>query len=73
MLIGECIFASLLSLFVIRHFRGTCSLTEMPKGYLARESSVTPDSPSFPIDRCREWTCCWALCCSLLCKQGSRM
>jgi len=32
----------LLSLFVIRTFRGTCSTVEMLKGYMVRERLGTP-------------------------------
>jgi len=42
MLIGECIFVIILSLFVIRHFKGTCSFPKMLKGYMTRERSGTP-------------------------------
>jgi len=33
----------LLSLFVIRNFRGTCSSVEMLKEYMVRERLVTPE------------------------------
>jgi len=44
MLIGKrkYIFVIFLNLFVIRHFRGTCSSIEILKGYMARESLRTP-------------------------------
>ena len=42
MLIGKYILVIFHSLFVIRNFRGTCSSIEMLKGYMARESVITP-------------------------------
>jgi len=33
----QWVFVSLLSLFVIRNFRGTCSSVKMLKGYMVRE------------------------------------
>ena len=42
MLIGKYIFVIFLNLFVIRNFMGTCSSTEVLKGYMARESLGTP-------------------------------
>jgi len=38
MLIGKYIFVILLSLFVTRNFRGTCSYNEILKVYMAGES-----------------------------------
>jgi len=40
-LIGKYIFVIFFSLFVIRHFRGTCSSSEMLNGYMTRESLET--------------------------------
>jgi len=42
MLIGKYIFVIFHSLFDIRNFRGTCSPIEILKGYMARESLITP-------------------------------
>jgi len=42
MLIGKYNLVIFHSLFVIRNFRGTCSSVEMLKGYMARESLITP-------------------------------
>jgi len=42
MLIGKYIFVIVLSLFVIRNFRGACSCIEMMKGYMVRESLESP-------------------------------
>jgi len=42
MLIGKYIFVIFPSLFAARNCRGTCSSTEILKGYMARESLRTP-------------------------------
>jgi len=41
-LIGKHIFIILLSPFVIKNFRGTCSSVKILKGYMARESLGNP-------------------------------
>ena len=42
MLIGKYILVIFHNLFVIKNFWGTCSSIEMLKGYMARESLITP-------------------------------
>ena len=41
-MLGQCVFVIFLSLYVIRHFRGTCSSIKMLKGHMAQVSLGTP-------------------------------
>jgi len=49
MLMGKYILVIFHSLFVIKYFRGTCSSSELLKGYMARESLIALVLYSFCI------------------------
>jgi len=54
MLVGKYILVIFHSLYVIRNIRGTCSSIKMLKGYITRESLITPVLNLNPVPSPRE-------------------